>query len=174
MFRVRCTNDAHLALTSGPQESDPMLEVFLGGWKNSKSVIRKNRTRPDVAETDTPDIVSGGEFRGFWIRWTDNIITVGKEGEAAAFLSYENTAEPFPINFVGTCTGWGASGSWILEAPSEAQPAWVQAANGDIPEGALQGGTDCNGEPIYVARGHHEGALLPGKLACSHGVCFVP
>jgi hypothetical protein len=174
VFRVRCANDAHLALTSGPAESDPMLEVFIGGWKNSKSIIRKNRTKPDVAEADTPEVCCGEEFRGFWIRWTENFITVGKEGEAAAFLSYDNTAEPFPINFVGVCTGWGACGSWILEAPAEhSTAAWVQAVGSDIPEDALQGGVDTNGEPLYVGRAHHEGALIPGKVPKSHGVCYV-
>lgn len=45
------------------------LQVFIGGWSNSKSVIRKNRTKPDVAEADTPGILSADETRGFWIRW---------------------------------------------------------------------------------------------------------
>lgn len=87
MFRIKAPNDGHIALTSGPEESDPMLEVFIGGWKNSKSIIRKNRTKPDVAESDTPDILSGDEIRGFWIRWTDNVICVGKEGEAGNFIN---------------------------------------------------------------------------------------
>lgn len=88
MFRIKAANDCHVALTSGPEESDPMLEVFIGGWKNSKSVIRKNRTKPDVAESETPGILDGGEFRGFWIRWTDNVITVGKEGEAGNVVQF--------------------------------------------------------------------------------------
>lgn len=113
-FKVRAPNDAHIALTSGDSESDPMYEVFIGGWSNSKSVIRKNRTKPDVAEFDTPSILNDGEFRGFWIRWADNTITVGREGEAAAFLTYEDS-EMVPINYVGVCTGWGAVGSWIIE-----------------------------------------------------------
>lgn len=105
VFRVRAAHDAHLALTSSESMSNPMLEVYIGGWQNSKSVIRKNQTKPDVVEEATPEILTGGEFRGFWIRWTDNVITVGKEGEAAAFLSYNND-EAFPINYVGVCTGW--------------------------------------------------------------------
>lgn len=42
------------------------------------------------------------------------MITVGRENEAAAFLSWLNP-NPFMINYVGVCTGWGASGSWIIE-----------------------------------------------------------
>lgn len=82
-----------------------MLEVFLGGWGNEKSVIRKNRSKPEVAEEATPGILNASQFKGFWIRWTDNVITVGREGEAAAFLSYNNN-EAFPVRFVGVCTGW--------------------------------------------------------------------
>lgn len=82
-----------------------MLEVFIGGWSNQKSVIRRNRTKPDVAEQATPNVLTAGEFRGFWVRWTDNVLCVGNEGEAAAFLSY-NITEIFPIRFVGVCTGW--------------------------------------------------------------------
>lgn len=94
-FKVRSPKDAHLVLTTGPVESDPMvmreknhvlfvkylifycliqkIEIFIGGWENSKSVIRKNKTQPEKAETPTNGILSAGEFRGFWIRWTDGV-----------------------------------------------------------------------------------------------------
>lgn len=176
VFRIRASNDAHLALSSIEGETDPMLEVFIGGWKNTKSVIRKNRSKPDVAESDTPDILSASEYKEFWIRWTDNVITVGRQGEAASFLSYDNSADAFPIRFVGLCTGWGATGSWIVEAPVIAanltavpsHAVWVGSTGGNVPEGAFVGGDD-NGEPLYVARANHEGGLLPGKLVASHG-----
>lgn len=66
-FRVRAPNDAHLALTTAAAECDPMYEVFIGGWGNTKSVIRKNRSKPDVAEAETPGILNPDEFRGFWV-----------------------------------------------------------------------------------------------------------
>ncbi|XP_030375225.1 uncharacterized protein LOC115624613 [Scaptodrosophila lebanonensis] len=185
VFQVRSAKDAHIALTTGPQESNPMYEIFLGGWDNSKSVIRKDRQKPDVVELPTPGILNAGEFRGFWVRWYDNVITVGREGEAAAFLSYD-AGQLFPVNFVGICTGWGAAGTWLLDdsAPS-APPAmgfapptcsgpgcWVPAANGEVPPNALQGGFDSN-EQLYIARARHEGDLIPGKLHPTHGVCYV-
>nr|KAF7392444.1 hypothetical protein H0235_017443 [Vespula pensylvanica] len=113
-FRVKAPNDAHIALTTGPHEGEPMYEVFIGGWGNSKSVIRKNRTKPEVAERETPGILTADDFRGFWIRWRDGEITVGKEGESNAFLSYTDP-EPFGIGYFGACTGWGASGEWLIE-----------------------------------------------------------
>lgn len=113
-FKVRAPKDAHLALTPAPEDNGPIYEIFIGGWDNTKSVIRKDRQKPEVAEVPTPGILDAGEFRGFWIRWYDNVITVGREGEAAAFLSFD-TGSLYPVNFVGVCTGWGASGTWLLD-----------------------------------------------------------
>ncbi|XP_048510567.1 uncharacterized protein LOC105687542 isoform X4 [Athalia rosae] len=181
-FRVRAPHDAHIALTTGPQEGEPMYEVFLGGWSNSKSVIRKNRSKPDVAEVDTPGILTGSDFRGFWIRWYNGTIDVGKEGEPSPILSYHDP-QPFGIGYFGVCTGWGATGEWVIEdaAPPSApaaysyQPSgtcWVDAAGGQVPPGALAGGQD-GGEPLFVARAQHQGALIPGKLKPSHNVCYI-
>ncbi|XP_043254886.1 uncharacterized protein LOC122398776 isoform X2 [Colletes gigas] len=118
-FRVKAANDAHVALTTGPQDSQPMYEVFIGGWGNSKSVIRKNKSKPDVAEADTPGILSNDEFRGFWIRWDDDALSVGKEGEASAFLTYTDS-EPLTVSHFGLCTAWGASGEWLIEGQTNA------------------------------------------------------
>lgn len=179
-FKVRAAHDAHLALTSTASESDPMYEVMIGGWGNTKSVIRKNRTKPDKVEVETPDILNAGEFRGFWIRWDSGSISAGREGEAVPFLSWDDN-EPVHISHVGVCTGWGATGTWQIEvSPKPVHPGpiapggagvWVAACRGQVPPNAFVGGED--GEPMYVARAHHEGALLPGKLVPSQGVAYV-
>jgi hypothetical protein len=105
VFKISAAHDAHLAFTSHNYESDPMLEVFIGGWANTKSVIRKNRTKPDVVEKSTPGILSSYDYRGFWVQWSNDIISVGRAGEGRSFMSH-NIDEHFPINFVGVCTGW--------------------------------------------------------------------
>ncbi|GLG97808.1 Farnesoic acid O-methyltransferase [Gryllus bimaculatus] len=180
-FKIKAPNDAHVALTAGPEEADPMYEVFIGGWGNTKSVIRRDRTKPDKAEAETPDILSGDEFRGFWLRWNGGLIEVGKEGEAAPFLSWQDP-EPAPVGHYGVCTGWGASGAWVLDAgapgfsvpsapPAGSTPTWVDARAGEVPPEAVPGGFD--GEQLYVGRAQHEGALIPGKVVPSHGVCYV-
>jgi len=75
----------------------------------------------------------------------------------------------------------GASGSWIVEAPQAPAAAaltaggtavWVPTVGNAIPEGAFVGGDD-NGESLIVGRAQHEGALIPGKVVASHGVCYV-
>ncbi|XP_050671047.1 uncharacterized protein LOC126969565 isoform X2 [Leptidea sinapis] len=195
-FKVRAPHDAHIALTMGPQELDPMYEIFIGGWGNTKSVIRRNRTKPDKVEINTPEILNGGEFRGFWVRWDSGVVSAGREGESIPFISWADP-DPFPISFVGVCTGWGASGTWKIEVqpPPAAAPlynnppgypsappmggggagVWVTASSGQVPPGAVVGGNDCSGEPLYVARAQHESnAIIPGKLVASHGCAYIP
>jgi len=186
-FKVRAANDAHVALAPVAAEAEPIYEVFIGGWGNTKSVIRRNRQKPDVVEVETPEVLNAGEYRGFWIRWYDNVITVGREGEAAAFMSYD-APDLFPVSYVGVCTGWGASGSWLIDDSGPSAPSapamgfaaptgtgngcWVPAANGEVPPEAMEGGVD-GGDQLYIARATHEGDLIPGKLHPGHGVCYI-
>ena len=39
-FKVSCGNDAHIALTSGAEETSPMYQIYIGGWENQHSGIR--------------------------------------------------------------------------------------------------------------------------------------
>ncbi|KAJ8949964.1 hypothetical protein NQ318_002371 [Aromia moschata] len=185
-FRIKAANDAHIALSPAAAEVDPMYEVYIGGWGNSKSIIRKNRTKPEVAEEPTPGILNPNEFRGFWIRWQNRTISVGRENEIPPFLSWTDY-EDVNIEYIGVCTGWGASGSWLIEpprggpVPSPGQPrptrsasaCWVPASGGQVPPSSFAGGED-NGEPVYVVRAQFGGGLIPGKLVPSHGQCYVP
>lgn len=181
-FTVKAANDAHVALSEGPSIENNVYEIFIGGWGNAKSAIRRNREKPDKAIVETPNILSADESKGFWIRWNGGNIAVGRAGEADPFLSWEDP-EPFPVTHYGICTGWGATGQWVIEAPKsepgwnidniQTGPAqWVAATGGEIPPNAIPAGID--NEQLYVGRANHEGALLPGKVVPSHGVCYVP
>lgn len=46
-IHVRCPHNAHIALTSGANDTSPMYEILLGGWDNTASVIRYNKEKPD-------------------------------------------------------------------------------------------------------------------------------
>lgn len=48
---------------------------------------------------------------------------------------------------------------------------WVPVNGGAIPPNAIEGGVD--GETLFIGRAEHEGALIPGKVVPSHGVCYV-
>ena len=114
-FDVRCNNDAHIALLSGDAVGAPMIEVFIGGWSNSKSAIRLNQTKPDKEVVETPDIVCMDEFRRFWIQFKNNNIQVGKEGEEAPFLAWTNSEDPFKVTHFAFSTGWGSDGYWMFD-----------------------------------------------------------
>lgn len=113
-FDVKCKNDAHVALLGHEEIASPIIEIFIGGWNNTKSAIRVNQAKPDKAEEATPDIVSPDEYRRFWIRFRDHVIQVGRQDEAVPILVWEND-EPFEITHYAFTTGWGSSGSWIFD-----------------------------------------------------------
>lgn len=110
-WSVACNNDAHLALTSGPHETTPMYEIFIGGWENQSSAIRLNKEE-DVQKVDTPDAVCADEERKFWMSFRDGLIRVGYK-DTDPFLEWTDP-EPWKVTHVGYCTGWGATGNWKL------------------------------------------------------------
>lgn len=61
-------------------------QIFIGGWSNSKSAIRRDRAKPDKAVVDTEGILSADEHRGFWINYLGGAIAVGKENEVTVTI----------------------------------------------------------------------------------------
>ena len=50
---------------------------------------------------------------------------------------------------------------------------WVEAMNGEIPEGALESGWETEG-PLYVCRAGYGGGVHPGKVRADFGGCHIP
>ena len=50
---------------------------------------------------------------------------------------------------------------------------WINASNGDIPSGAVEGGRQSNGEVLYIGRAQYMGSLAIGKVHRSHRVLYV-
>ena len=46
-----------------------VFEIVIGGWTNTQSVIRDAMGAEPLRTRDTPNILSCGEFRTFWIHW---------------------------------------------------------------------------------------------------------
>lgn len=88
-------------------------QIVFGGWKNSKSAIRKKPSESEVAMVATPKILNKEEARGFWISWNDGLIQVGKEAETTPFLMWKDPS-PVPVSYFGVRTGFGSTGVWIL------------------------------------------------------------
>ncbi len=51
---------------------------------------------------------------------------------------------------------------------------WVPASGGDCPPGALRGGREDDGTPLFVARGPYQGSLTPGKLNRQFRNALIP
>ena len=62
----------------------------------------------------------------------------------------------------------------VLVADANAKYEWISSSNGEVPNGAIQGGHTSSGEPLYIGRIVHDGVLTTGKIHPSHGVVYVP
>ena len=54
--------------------------------------------------------------------------------------------------------------SQILVAPRNCDLTWVDASNGHIPTGAIQGGFNEDNYPLYIGRARHEDSFAVGKV----------
>jgi len=197
-FDVKCKSDAGIALLGSDAVDGPMIEVFIGGWENTKSAIRLNQTKPNKAEVDTPAIVSDEEYRRFWVTFKKNVIEVGKEDETTPLLSWTNDEEPFQITHYAFTTGWGSAGTWMFDTVEEMSESeeeeddeseavrrrgfkpffrrpgvWKNAKLDKMPMRAVLAGMDSDGGNVYVGRAKHDGLLLPGKVVSTHRLCYV-
>lgn len=43
-----------------------------------------------------------------------------------------------------------------------------------MPDGAVQGGSNVTGEPLYIGRTHFNGSLTVGKVHPSHNCLYLP
>jgi Protein of unknown function (DUF3421) len=63
----------------------------------------------------------------------------------------------------------------VLVALSPAMPlSGLDASNGTVPFGAVRGGTDVGGQPLYLCSARYNGGLHPGKLRREFGACYIP
>ncbi|XP_070537336.1 C-type mannose receptor 2-like [Ptychodera flava] len=124
MFEVRANSDVHIALSEFNYYVNDQYEIVIGGWHNTKSVIRRCLDCGHEEEVSTPQILSGSEFRGFWITFVDGTITVGKEG-GEAFMTWTDP-NPMTINYVGYSTGYGHDGEFRLcTKNTESGRVWI-------------------------------------------------
>lgn len=111
-FSVQCSNDAHLCISPVDHDSEAMLQVFIGGWKNQESGLRLGlENKQDLARVDTPDICSSEEFRKFWISWDDGHVKVGHCGDLTPFMEWRGP-QPLAAAYLGFTTCWGSCGQW--------------------------------------------------------------
>ena len=133
MFRVRACETARVALSRyHGNYSTNAYEVVIGGWKNTKTVIRRSLKGPIKAETPTVDILSCDYFRTFWLRQilgtaAAGLIEIGTgttigQGTFHSWLD----PDPYTVTSVSLSTGNGAKGVWeILHTQSRTYITYI-------------------------------------------------
>ena len=70
-MKVKSPHDVHVVLSpkvyEGEERQKDLIEIVIGGWGNSESVIRRGNQGQELGNAQTPNILSNDEFREFWI-----------------------------------------------------------------------------------------------------------
>ncbi|XP_076085388.1 sushi, von Willebrand factor type A, EGF and pentraxin domain-containing protein 1-like [Mytilus galloprovincialis] len=180
-FKVKANNDAHLALLSSANENDPLYEIVIGGWGNTKSVIR-DKKQGDPKATHLGEVLNPNEYQTFYVTWKDGNIRVEDENNVK-LMEWTDTTDPLRITNVGISTGFGASGDWQFPYACQVDGGWTDWSDwSDCSVSCGQGGTksksrtctnpakkgagaDCIGENI-------ETVACEGYL-CQAGKCVI-
>uniref|UniRef100_A0A1B0AZG3 Farnesoic acid O-methyl transferase domain-containing protein n=1 Tax=Glossina palpalis gambiensis TaxID=67801 RepID=A0A1B0AZG3_9MUSC len=99
-FQMRCTQDARLAFAKTPEAIDPIYEIIIDGWGNTKSAIWKNDFKTVVVSTS--NILNGGKFPEFSIRIQNSTIDMCRvySDVVTPFMSHKE--KELPLLLVAT------------------------------------------------------------------------
>merc|ERR1711993_164220 len=131
-FTVLASNDAHVGFFSSSKSLSEVYEIVIGGWSNSKSVIRKSNQGTNQVEASTSNIVSSSEAKQFWASASNGLVQFGHGsviGEQT-ILSWQDP-NPHEAVFIGVMTGWGSTGSWnvCMEEDATEPGDWEQISD---------------------------------------------
>ena len=113
-FKVKASNDAHVALMSTQNLSDPLYEIVLGGWSNNKSCIRL-KPQGHCLSPRYGAVLDNETYSLFWISWANGRISVGLlevVGENT-IMTYQHS-NPYDVRFLAIMTGFGSAGEWRI------------------------------------------------------------
>lgn len=121
-FQVQANNDAHIALGSssviypGGRQIPGHYEIVLGGWFNSKSVLRSSTGGAQMAEYHGA-VLSSSEDRKFRISWDSVVLTVERYQVSSGWevmmqVTHDGTTSSYSITRAMVMTGYGGSGCW--------------------------------------------------------------
>lgn len=108
-------SNCHIALLPHKIEKAPITEIILGGWNNTKSVVRVNMEKDkERVKVDTPNLLSANNFTNFYIKWGKKRLTVRQNGPNGNVLMDAADVINFPVYYLGVRTAWGATGKWRI------------------------------------------------------------
>lgn len=108
-FKVKASKDAHIALMSSNTDHDPLFEIVLGGWANSKSVIR-DRKQGRALATHHGLVLKKTNIEHFILNGAMDIRVENEWNEQ--IMEWNYTSNPLNITNIGVSTGWGSTGYW--------------------------------------------------------------
>jgi hypothetical protein len=100
-LNVKASNDIHIKLTN----LDIEYEIVLGGWNNTKSVIRKNNK--EIYNLIQNNVADGNNYNTFQIIVNDDILNIMKNNE---LLIYQRIEDNFIIENIYFKTGHNSVG----------------------------------------------------------------
>ena len=111
-FWVKAANDVHITLRDD-KDYDDTIEIVIGGWSDSKSVLRFAR-QGYPHDSKRGSWLSDSEYRPFWISWNNNgKVSVGT-GTNIGLNEFLSASSSQAINYVGVATAWGSEGDWAF------------------------------------------------------------
>lgn len=90
-------------------------EIVLGGWSNTKSVIRFTQSETELAVYEG-SICSMNDWVVVTVAWEDGriMVSMGETPGENIFMEYTDS-ELRAVHWVGVMTGWGAEGNWLWD-----------------------------------------------------------
>ncbi|XP_035778417.1 uncharacterized protein LOC118459279 [Anopheles albimanus] len=200
-FKVRAASDLDIALSADYEQTKPVVEILIGAVNNTKSHVRSGAG--ELVEKPTPAILSANEYRGFWIHWNDQVVTVSKQGSKEPIMAYE-IDKISPMKVISMGTNGGVSDSWVIEKTTTTSPAttsptiakkpptpvptrrtpapvttpkppakWVKTYGKHVPKNAIPAGKVDNLRIQFIGRAWYKNNLIPGAVVEIAGVCYV-
>lgn len=109
-FQLKADDEAVVTFGVG---DEVFYSVAIGALENSVVSIGPQSSKYDLFKS-APGILSGSQFRSFWIRWTSNKLEFGKEGDLKELITYK-TKEVKNIDSIRLSSTFGNS-EWKIAA----------------------------------------------------------
>ncbi|KAH3733521.1 uncharacterized protein LOC127850913 [Dreissena polymorpha] len=113
-FQTKGNNDAHILLQHNNIDfNNRVVEIVIGGWSNSLSVIR-NQQQGLALSSYRGSLLSGSIFQWFWISWNSGCVKVGKGSTVGGSQIMEWCGLDYSINGIRFSYGYGSGGTFII------------------------------------------------------------
>lgn len=118
LFSIMAAHDAHIVLSEQLTENlngNNFVELTLGGWENTMSMIRVKTTGGEDGRVNTPHLLNEDKFQDFWLAWNSTCVVVGRGfiiGQQ--IFMQKDIPEVINYNYMGIFSGYGSGSSWVI------------------------------------------------------------